>query len=165
MLNIVLVEPEIPQNTGNIGRTCAILGAKLHLVEPMGFMIQDKYIKRAGMDYWQKIDITKYDDINDFFEKNKGGTFYYASTKAPQNYCDIEYPDNCYILFGKESAGLDEELLHNNKDHCIRIPMRKDFRSLNLGNSVAVIAYEIMRQWDFKGLNEQGNLTKFDWQE
>lgn len=164
-LNIVLVEPQIPQNTGNIARTCAATGAKLHLVEPMGFKVDDAKLKRAGLDYWHLLDITYYNDLNDFFEKNKGGNFYYFSTKARHIYSEIEYPDNCYLVFGKETAGLPEELLFNNPDSCVRLPMINDSsaRSLNLSNSVAIGVYEVLRQWNFPELLCQGKLTKFDW--
>lgn len=160
--NIVLVEPEIPQNTGNIARTCAATGAKLHLVKPLGFEIDDKKLKRAGLDYWHLLDITFYEDLEDFFSKNLGN-FYFASTKAVNRYSDISYCDGDYIFFGKETKGLPEELLKDNKDNAIRIPMINDARSLNLSNSVAVVIYEALRQTGFKGLETQGKLTKFDW--
>lgn len=162
VLNIVLVEPEIPQNTGNIARTCAATGARLHLVEPMGFKVDDKKLKRAGLDYWHLLDITYYKNLDDFFEKNKG-TFYYFSTKAPHTYTEIEYPDNCYIVFGKETAGLPEELLKKNPDTTVRIPMIDDARSLNLSNSVAIGVYEILRQWNYPKLKNYGQLTKYEW--
>ena len=164
-LNIVLVEPQIPQNTGNIARTCAATGARLHLVEPMGFKVDDKKLKRAGLDYWHLLDITYYENLNDFFEKNKGGSFYYFSTKAQNIYSDVEYPDNAYLVFGKETAGLPEELLHDNPEKCVRLPMidNSDARSLNLSNSVAIGAYEVLRQWGFPKLLTQGQLTKFEW--
>ncbi len=163
-LNIVLVEPEIPQNTGNIARTCAATGARLHIVKPMGFTPTDKHLKRAGLDYWYLLDITYYENLADFFEKNQGGTFYYFSTKAPQKYTDIKYPDKCYIVFGKETAGLPEKLLFENPDTTVRIPMISDARSLNLSNSVAIAAYEILRQWDFPELQNCGRLREFDWE-
>lgn len=165
VLNIVLVEPQIPQNTGNIARTCAATGARLHLVEPMGFKVDNAKLKRAGLDYWHLLDITYYDDLNDFFEKNKGGSFYYFSTKATKIYSEVEYPDNCYLVFGKETAGLSEELLFKNKKSCVRLPMINDSsaRSLNLSNSVAIGAYEVLRQWNFPELLTKGKLTKFDW--
>ena len=141
--NIVLVEPEIPQNTGNIARTCAATGAALHLVKPMGFTVDDKKLKRAGLDYWYLLDITYYDTMEEFFEKNQG-PFYYFSTKAPQNYCEVKkYPDNVYIMFGKESAGIPEEILLQYKETSVRIPMMGDTRSLNLSNAVAVGATDI----------------------
>lgn len=161
--NIVMVEPEIPQNTGNVARTCAVTGARLHLVGPMGFEIDDKKLKRAGLDYWHTLDISMYESIDEFFEKNKGGNFYFASTKSLNRYCDVDFKDGDYILFGKETKGLDEELLKNNKDKCIRIPMGNNQRSLNLSNSVAIIVYEALRQNDFFDLETQGTLTKFDW--
>ncbi len=164
-LNIVLVEPQIPQNTGNIARTCAATGARLHLVEPMGFKVDDRKLKRAGLDYWHLLDITYYKNLDDFFEKNKDGSFYYFSTKAQNIYSDVEYPDNAYLVFGKETAGLPEELLHDNPEKCVRLPMidNSDARSLNLSNSVAIGAYEVLRQWGFPKLLTQGKLTKFDW--
>ncbi len=167
VLNIVLVEPQIPQNTGNIARTCAATGARLHLVEPMGFKVDNAKLKRAGLDYWHLLDITYYSDLNDFFEKNSDGEFFYFSTKATKIYSQVEYPDNCYLVFGKETAGLPEELLFENKEHCVRLPMINDSsaRSLNLSNSVAVGAYEVLRQWDFPELLTKGKLTRFDWSE
>ncbi len=167
VLNIVLVEPQIPQNTGNIARTCAATGARLHLVEPMGFKVDNAKLKRAGLDYWHLLDITYYADLNDFFEKNKGGSFFYFSTKATKIYSEVEYPDNCYLVFGKETAGLPEELLFENQESCVRLPMINDSsaRSLNLSNSVAIGAYEVLRQWKFPELLTKGKLTKFDWSE
>ncbi len=162
-LNIVLVEPEIPQNTGNIARTCAATGARLHIVKPMGFTPNDKQLKRAGLDYWHYLDITYYENLADFFDKNPGGTFYYFSTKAPRAYTDITYPDNCYIVFGKETAGLPEQLLFAHPDTTVRIPMRGFIRSLNLSNSVAIAAYEVLRQWDYPELQNYGRLREFDW--
>jgi len=166
-LNIVLVEPQIPQNTGNIARTCAATGARLHLVEPMGFRVDDAKLKRAGLDYWHLLDITYYDNIDDFFEKNKNGNFFYFSTKATHIYSEIEYPDNCYLVFGKETAGLPEELLYANPEKCVRLPMINNSaaRSLNLSNAVAVGVYEVLRQWKFPDLLCQGKLTGFDWNE
>ena len=161
--NIVMVEPEIPQNTGNVARTCAVTGARLHLVEPMGFKIDDKKLKRAGLDYWHTLDITMYKNLNEFFEKNKGGNFYYASTKSVNRYTDVTFKDGDYILFGKETKGLDEALLKANKEKCIRIPMKSTMRSLNLSNSVAIIIYEALRQNDFFELEDRGNLTQFEW--
>lgn len=160
--NIVMVEPEIPQNTGNVARTCAVTGSRLHLVKPMGFEIEDKKLKRAGLDYWHQLDITIYENIDEFFAKNKG-TFYYATTKGLNKYSDVAFKDGDYILFGKETKGLDEALLKANKDNCIRIPMRNSLRSLNLSNSVAIVIYEALRQNDFFDLETQGYLTKFDW--
>ena len=163
VLNIVLVEPEIPQNTGNIARTCAATGARLHIVKPMGFTPTDKHLRRAGLDYWHYLDITYYENIEELFEKNRGGRFYYFSTKAPRGYTDISYPDNCYIVFGKETKGLPEKLLFENPDTTVRIPMITGIRSLNLSNSVAIAAYEILRQWDFPELQNFGRLREFDW--
>lgn len=161
--NIVLVEPEIPQNTGNIARTCAATGARLHLVKPMGFEIDDKKLKRAGLDYWHMLDITYYENIDDFFEKNKNGNFYFASTKSLYRHSDVNFKGNDYILFGKETKGLDEKLLKDNKDKCIRIPMIEGARSLNLSNSVAIVIYEALRQNDYFDLETRGQLTKFEW--
>lgn len=161
-LNIVLVEPQIPQNTGNIARTCAVTGARLHLVRPMGFEPTDKQLKRAGLDYWRYLDITYYDGIADFLAKANGQCFFF-STKAPNRYTDVKYPDECYIVFGREDAGLPEDLLFRNKERCVRIPMMPTLRSLNLSNSVAIAAYEILRQWDFPELQNNGSLTKYDW--
>lgn len=163
-LNIVLVEPEIPQNTGNIARTCAATGARLHIIEPMGFKIDDKKLKRAGLDYWHLLDITYYKDINDFYEKNNGEYFYF-STKAQHIYSDIKYPENTYLFFGKETKGLPEELLHANPERCVRMPMinSSHARSLNLSNCVCVGAFEVLRQWNFPELLCEGKLTKFDW--
>ena len=167
VLNIVLVEPQIPQNTGNIARTCAATGARLHLVEPMGFRVDDAKLKRAGLDYWHLLDITYYDNLDDFFEKNKDGNFYYFSKKKKKIYSQIDYPDNTYLVFGKETAGLPEELLYNNPGNCVRLPMINNSaaRSLNLSNSVAIGVYEVLRQWNFPELLTQGKLTKFDWSE
>ncbi len=163
-INIVLHEPEIPQNTGNIARTCAATGAALHIIRPMGFTIDDKKLKRAGLDYWDKLDITYYDNIEDFFSKNQNAEVFYFSTKAPNTYSELTYPENVFIMFGKESKGLPETLLHDNKEHCVRIPMRDSLRSLNLSNSVAIAVYEILRQRDFEGLQNEGRLTQFDWE-
>ena len=163
VLNIVLVEPEIPQNTGNIARTCAATGARLHIVEPMGFKIDDKKLKRAGLDYWYLLDITYYKDLDDFFSKNEGGNFYYFSTKADKVYSDVKYPDNSYLVFGKETKGLPEKLLYENHDTTVRIPMVDDARSLNLSNSVAIGVYEVLRQWEFPSLLHKGQLRDFNW--
>ncbi len=161
--NIVLHEPEIPQNTGNIARTCAATGSRLHIIKPTGFEITDKNLKRAGLDYWYLLDITYYENLDDFFCKNKGITCYFASTKAPRAHSEVSFKDGDYIMFGKETAGLDEKLLHDNAQQCIRIPMIEEARSLNLSNSVAVVLYEALRQTGFKSLNEHGRLTKFSW--
>lgn len=162
-LNVALIEPEIPQNTGNIARTCAATGARLHLVGPMGFQITDKQVKRAGLDYWDKLDITYYDDIDDFFEKNKGAEFFYFTTKAEQTHTDVKYPNNCFLVFGKETKGLPEELLKENHDRCVRLPMRGIIRSLNLSNSVCVGVYETLRQWDYPELSLKGQLHNLKW--
>lgn len=162
--NIVLVEPEIPQNTGNIARTCAATGADLHLVKPLGFKIDDKKLKRAGLDYWWMLaKISIYENLDDFFAKNKG-PFYYFSTKARHVYSEVKYPDGCYLVFGKETAGLPEDLLFKNPETTVRLPMKEDARSLNLSNSVAIGAYEVLRQWDFPDLKEQGQLRKYKWE-
>ena len=161
-LNIVLVEPQIPQNTGNISRTCAVTGARLHLIRPLGFEVTDKNLKRAGLDYWNELDITYYDNLNDFFEKNKGNYFFFT-TKGKNTYSDMKYPDNSYLFFGREDAGLPEELLVKHPDKCLRIPMRPRLRSLNLSNSVAIAVYEVLRQWDFPELASEGKLTQYSW--
>lgn len=162
-LNIVLMQPQIPQNTGNIARTCAATGARLHLVKPMGFTVDDKKLKRAGLDYWYLLDITYYETTEEFFEKNKGGSFFYLTTKGQKRYTDVSYPDNAYIIFGREDAGIPEELLVKNPDTCLRIPMREEARSLNLSNTVAIVTYEVLRQWDFPSLQWEGQLTKYSW--
>lgn len=162
-LNIVLIEPEIPQNTGNIARTCAATGAKLHLVGPMGFTITDKHVKRAGLDYWDNLDITYYDSTEEFFKINEGGEFFYFSTKAEIAHSDMNYPNGAYLVFGKETKGLPEELLKENHDRCVRLPMRGIIRSLNLSNAVAIGTYEVLRQWGYPELSTKGKLTKYDW--
>ena len=162
-INIVLCEPEIPQNTGNIARTCAATGASLHLIRPLGFEIDNAKLKRAGLDYWDKLDITYYNGLADFYEKHLNETVYYFSTKAKHNYSDVKYEGNVWIMFGKETKGLPEELLHDNPDTTVRIPMRDHLRSLNLSNSVAIAIYEILRQWNFEGMQECGELTKYTW--
>lgn len=163
MFNIVLVEPEIPQNTGNIARTCAATGARLHIIKPMGFEITDKHLKRAGLDYWYLLDITYYENTGEFFEKNKNGRFFYSTTKAPKSYAEAEFRNEDFILFGKETKGLPEELLYKDRERCIRIPMIDEARSLNLSNSVAIVLYEALRQTGFSSLKEAGQLTKFEW--
>ncbi|MBQ4617936.1 MAG: tRNA (uridine(34)/cytosine(34)/5-carboxymethylaminomethyluridine(34)-2'-O)-methyltransferase TrmL [Clostridia bacterium] len=162
-LNIVLVEPEIPQNTGNISRTCAATGARLHLVGPMGFTIDDKKLKRAGLDYWHLLDITYYESLEEFFEKNDG-PFYYFYTKAKHIHSDVTYPDGAYLVFGKETRGLPEELIHDNPENGVRLPMINNdaARSLNLSNTVAVGVYEVLRQWGYPDLRTEGHLTQFD---
>ena len=162
-LNIVLVEPQIPQNTGNISRTCAVTGAKLHLIKPFGFEITDKHIKRAGLDYWDKLDIYYYENLKDFFEQNEG-EYYYFTTKGKHVYSDVDYPDDAYLIFGREDKGLNEDLLYENPERCVRIPMRSDLRSLNLSNSAAIAVYEVLRQWNFPDLSREGQLTKYRWQ-
>ncbi|MCU6719677.1 tRNA (cytidine(34)-2'-O)-methyltransferase [Porcipelethomonas ammoniilytica] len=162
-LNIVLVEPQIPQNTGNISRTCAVTGAKLHLIKPFGFEITDKHLKRAGLDYWDKLDIYYYENLKDFFEQNEG-EYYYFTTKGKHVYSDVDYPDDAYLIFGREDKGLNEDLLYENPERCVRIPMRSDLRSLNLSNSAAIAVYEVLRQWDFPDLSREGQLTKYRWQ-
>ncbi len=162
-INIVLVEPEIPQNTGNIARTCAATGASLHLVKPLGFEIDDRKLKRAGLDYWDKLDITYYDNLDDFFAKNPDADFYCYTTKAQHVYSDITYPKRVFLMFGKETRGLPEELLIANPTRCVRIPMRDTLRSLNLSNSAAIAVYEVLRQRNFEGLRPDGELTKYRW--
>lgn len=162
--HLVLVEPQIPQNTGNIARTCAATGAVLHLVGPMGFAIDDKKLKRAGLDYWHLLDIRLYEDLPSFYRANKG-PFYYFTTKAPQSYCAVTYPPGAYLVFGREDKGLPEDLLYENQDSCVRIPMISDARSLNLSNSVAVALYEALRQGDFAGLTDTGALRGYRWRD
>ena len=162
-LNIVLFEPEIPANTGNIGRTCVATGTRLHLIEPLGFRLNEKEIKRAGMDYWEHLDVTRYMNFEEFLEKNPGAKIYMATTKAPNVYTEVSYEPDCYIMFGKESAGIPEEILVKNKENCIRIPMLDEIRSLNLSNSVAIVLYEALRQNHFDHMNLQGHLTKYEW--
>ena len=161
-LNIVLLEPQIPQNTGNISRTCAVTGARLHLIRPFGFEIDDKHLKRAGLDYWDKLDISYYDNIEQFYEKNSGEYFYFT-TKGRSVHSDVEYPDNAYLIFGREDRGIPEEILYHNENHCVRIPMRNNLRSLNLSNSVATGVYEVLRQWGYPELSTEGKLTKYNW--
>ena len=163
MLNIVLYEPEIPANTGNIGRTCVATGTRLHLIEPLGFKLNEKALKRAGMDYWKDLDVTTYIDYQDFLEKNSGAKIYMATTKAHKVYTDVEYEPDCYIMFGKESAGIPEEILVEHEEDCMRIPMNGDIRSLNLGNSVAIVLYEALRQNGFAGMNLSGELHELHW--
>ena len=162
-LNIVLVEPEIPQNTGNIARTCAAIGAKLHLVRPLGFEISDKYVKRAGLDYWDKLDVRRYMNYDDFLEKNPDAVVYMATTKARHVYTEVKYEPDCYIMFGKESAGIPEEILKDNEETCVRIPMNEDIRSLNLSNSVAIVLYEALRQNNFSNMQLEGQLHRLSW--
>ena len=163
MINIVLLEPEIPANTGNIGRTCVAAGARLHLIEPLGFSLSEKALKRAGMDYWKDLDVTTYIDYHDFLEKNPGARIYMATTKARRMYTEVSYEPDCYIMFGKESAGIPEELLVANRKNCVRIPMMGDIRSLNLGNSAAIVLYEVLRQNGFRGMETEGKLHRLVW--
>lgn len=165
MLNIVLYEPEIPANTGNIGRTCVATNTRLHLIEPLGFKLNEKALKRAGMDYWSNLDVTTYIDFQDFLEKKPEAKIYMATTKAAKVYTEVQYEPDCYIMFGKESAGIPEEVLVDYKENCVRIPMVGDMRSLNLGNSVSVILYEALRQNQFEGMNLEGHLHHLNWKE
>ncbi|MBQ5316145.1 MAG: tRNA (cytidine(34)-2'-O)-methyltransferase [Oscillospiraceae bacterium] len=162
-MNIALIEPQIPQNTGNIARTCAVTGARLHLVRPLGFEIDDAKLKRAGLDYWDKLDITFYESLDDFLKRVDGQLFFFT-TKGRKRHSDAAYPDNCYLVFGREDKGLPEELLFSNPDKCVRIPMRPTLRSLNLSNSAAIAAYEVLRQWDYPDMCDRGELTKYEWE-
>jgi tRNA (cytidine/uridine-2'-O-)-methyltransferase len=163
MLNIVLHEPEMPANTGNIGRTCVACGARLHLIEPLGFSLTDKMIKRAGLDYWSRLDVTVYDDFEDFLAKNPDAKIYMATTKSKQKYTDVQYEEDAYIMFGKESKGIPEKILLQYKPTCVRIPMLPEERSLNLSNAVAIVVYEALRQQNFPTLEQQGQLHEFEW--
>ena len=163
MINIVLHEPEMPANTGNIGRTCVATNTRLHLIEPMGFMINDKMLKRAGLDYWDKLDVTVYRDFEDFLERNPNAKIYMATTKAARCHSDVQFEDDCYIMFGKESAGIPEEILLENQETAIRIPMLDKIRSLNLSNSVAIVLYEALRQHNFSNMQLEGHLTRYEW--
>ncbi len=163
MINIVLLEPEMPANTGNIGRTCVATGARLHLIDPLGFHLDEKSLKRAGMDYWSKVDYKRYIDFSDFVKQNGSPKIFMATTKAPKIYTEVRYDENAYIMFGKESAGIPEELLIENKENCIRIPMLDGIRSLNLSNSVAVILYEALRQNGFRNMQKEGTLHRLEW--
>ena len=162
-LNIVLYEPEIPSNTGNIGRTCVATGTRLHLIEPLGFRLNEKAIKRAGMDYWSDLDVTTYVNYEEFLEKNPGAKIYMATTKSRQTYTEVSYEPDCYIMFGKESAGIPEEILVNHPDPCVRIPMIGETRSLNLSNSVAIVLYEALRQNNFDHMKLEGDLHRLHW--
>ena len=164
-MNIVLFEPEIPANTGNIGRTCVATGTRLHLIEPLGFKLTEKEIRRAGMDYWKDLEVIRYANYEDFMAKNPGAVIYMATTKAKHNYTDVSYDENAYIMFGKESAGIPEEILVDNEETCIRIPMLSAIRSLNLSNSVAIVLYEALRQHNFKGMQTEGELHHLQWKE
>lgn len=163
MLNIVLLEPEIPANTGNIGRTCVAAGTRLHLIEPLGFRLDEKSLRRAGMDYWKELDVSIYADYRDFLDKNPGVKIYMATTKAERAYTEVSYEPDAYLMFGKESAGIPEEILVEHEPECIRIPMVGDTRSLNLGNSAAIVLYEALRQNGFPGMNRAGKLHDLMW--
>ncbi len=164
-MHIVLHEPEIPANTGNIGRTCVATGTSLHLIEPLGFRIDEKSVKRAGMDYWDKLDVSTYVNFQDFVSKNPGAKIWYATTKAKKCYSDVCFGPDDYIMFGKESAGIPEEILVDNEETCIRIPMKADIRSLNLSNSVAIVLYEALRQQEFSGMESEGSLHRLEWKQ
>ena len=163
MINIVLLEPEIPANTGNIGRTCVATGTRLHLIEPLGFSLSEKALKRAGMDYWSELDVTTYVNYEDFLARNSEAKLYFATTKGQHIYSDAQYEDNCYIVFGKESAGIPEEILKEHPETCVRIPMIGETRSLNLSNSVAVVLYEALRQQGFAHMKTEGELHRLHW--
>ena len=163
--NIVLLEPEIPANTGNIGRSCVSTGAKLHLIRPLGFSLEEKQLRRAGLDYWPQLDWALYEDFNDFLAKNPDGHKYFLTTKAHRRYTDAAFRDGDYLIFGKETAGLPEELLVEHEADCLRIPMVKDNRSLNLSNSAAIVLYEALRQQDFAGMQLNGELHRLHWKE
>ena len=165
MFHIVLLEPEIPQNCGNIARTCAATGCSLHLIHPLGFDVSEKAVKRAGLDYWHLVDVREYANLDDFFAKNEVGELWCLSTKAPRCYTEAEFHDGCYLMFGKETKGLPEELLLKNGDRCVRIPMQHDIRSLNLSNSVAIAVYEALRQWDYPELENFGQLHNYKWED
>lgn len=162
-INIVLLEPEIPANTGNIGRTCAATGSRLHLIEPLGFRLNEKALKRAGMDYWKELDVTTYINYEDFLEKNPGAKIYMATTKGQHVYSDVKFEPDCYIMFGKESAGIPEEILLEHPNEAIRIPMRGETRSLNLANSVSIVLYEALRQNGFAQMKMEGQLHRLHW--
>ena len=164
-MNIVLLEPEIPANTGNIGRTCVASGSTLHLIKPLGFSLDEKQIRRAGLDYWPKLDYRLYENYADFCEQHPGIRMHFATTKARKVYTEAEFHEDDYIMFGKESAGIPEEILLDNQDMCIRIPMIGDIRSLNLGNSVAIVLYESLRQTGFEGMNLKGQLHRLQWKD
>ena len=163
-LNIVLYEPEIPANTGNIGRTCVATGTKLHLIEPLGFSLSEKALKRAGMDYWSQLDVERYVNYEDFLQRNPGAKIYMATTKAKKIYSEASYEPDCYIMFGKESAGIPEEILVEHPEECVRIPMIGETRSLNLSNSVAIVLYEALRQNQFDHMKLEGDLTRLHWE-
>ena len=162
-MNIVLYEPEMPANTGNIGRTCVATGTRLHLIEPLGIKLDEKHLRRAGLDYWKDLDVTVYSDFSDFLEKNPGAKIYMASTKARHVYTEVAYGPDDYIMFGRESAGIPEEILVQYPESTVRIPMLQDIRSLNLANSVAIVLYEALRQQDFMGMQMKGELHRLHW--
>ena len=164
-MNIVLYEPEMPANTGNIGRTCVATGTRLHLIEPLGFKLNEKALKRAGLDYWDKLDVTVYSDFQDFLDRNPGAKIYMATTKAPNVYTEASYEPDCYIMFGPESRGIPEDILVNHQETCVRIPMWGDIRSLNLSNSVAIVLYEALRQQGFESMQRDGELHRLHWKE
>lgn len=164
-MNVVLFEPEIPANTGNIGRTCVAANTRLHLIKPLGFRLDEKSLKRAGMDYWKDLDVTTYINFEDFLQKNPGAKIYMASTKAEKIYTEVCYEPDCYLMFGKESAGIPEEILVEHRQNCIRIPMEEKIRSLNLSNSVAIVLYEALRQNGFAGMQTAGELHRLQWKE
>ena len=160
MLNIVLVEPEIPQNCGNIARTCAAVGARLHLIRPLGFDISEKAVRRAGLDYWSQVQVLDYENLDDFFSKNQVAEMWCLSTKAPRSYTEAEYHDECYLFFGKETKGLPEDFLETHRESCVRIPMRDGIRSLNLSNAVAITTFEALRQLSFPNLQDWGKMKQ-----
>ncbi|WP_336624283.1 tRNA (uridine(34)/cytosine(34)/5-carboxymethylaminomethyluridine(34)-2'-O)-methyltransferase TrmL [Clostridium boliviensis] len=164
-MNIVLLEPEMPANTGNIGRTCVATDTRLHLIQPLGFKLNDKLIKRAGLDYWDKLDVTVYSDYQDFLDRNPEAKIYMATTKGHHVYSDVKYEPDCFLMFGKESAGIPEEILVDNEERCVRIPMWGDIRSLNLSNSVSIVLYEALRQNGFERMTMQGELHHLHWKE
>ncbi len=164
MLNVVLLEPEIPANTGNIGRTCCATGTRLHLIRPLGFSLDEKHLKRAGLDYWDLLDVEVYDSYPDFLEKNPGAKIYMATTKAKKVYTEVSYEPDCYLMFGKESAGIPESILVEHPDTSVRIPMNEDIRSLNLSNSVAIVLYEALRQNSFLHMQREGHLRNYSWE-
>lgn len=165
LLNIVLFEPQIPQNTGNIARTCAVTGARLHLVGPLGFEIDDKKLKRAGLDYWHLLGITNYANSQEFLSQHAKDTLFFFTTKGQHVYSEVSYPNDSYLIFGREDAGIQEEILLEHPDTCLRLPMIEGARSLNLSNTVAIAAYEVLRQWNFPELQNQGQLHHYQWQD
>jgi tRNA (cytidine/uridine-2'-O-)-methyltransferase len=162
-IHIILIEPEIPQNTGNIARTCAAVGATLHLVKPLGFSLESRYLKRAGLDYWDKLEVCVHEDFNSMYLNNDKDAFFFSTTKAMYNYTDVIYPEEVFLVFGKETKGISEDILVKNRERCIRIPMMEGIRSLNLSNSVAVVVFEVLRQNGFSGLVKEGRLTEHEW--